>query len=149
MNETLIKEGEETPAQRFGELRSLLQQPPSEATWLELCELIERAWLDHPDECVDAMLPYATQALERWPDALRKMPGNWQHYITTESDFAPAILPRTVRIKPLAQEPWRVLLEWLDTAQLTSLDVSNAKLGPLQIARLELLSRTRGFQLVR
>jgi hypothetical protein len=149
VNENLIQTHGETSAQLFGELRSLLQRPPSEATWLELCELLERAWLDHPEAVENTLLPYAAQALSRWPDALRKMPGNWQHYLTTKSSYPPSLLLRTVRLRPMDQAPWRRLLSWLDTASITSLDVSLAKLGPLQIARLELLSMLRGFYLVR
>ena len=149
MNETLIRSHSDTDAQLFGELRSLLQRPPSEANWLELCELLERAWLDHPEELEHTLLPYTAQALSRWPDALRKMPGNWQHYLTSQNTYPPSLLLRTIRLRPMDLAPWRRLLSWLDTAAITSLDVSMAKLGPLQLARLELLSLLKGFHLVR
>jgi hypothetical protein len=59
----------------FGELRSLLQQPPSAALWGRLCELLDAPeW----DEAAERWLPYAADHLDReWPDALREWPERW------------------------------------------------------------------------
>ncbi len=60
----------------FGELRSLLQQPPSEAVWEALCKLVGSArW----DKEAEVWLPYAADYLDRgWPDALRVWPAAWR-----------------------------------------------------------------------
>lgn len=56
----------------FGELRSLLQQPPSPQVWDALCTLVFPAkWERH----ADLWLPYAQELLDRcWPDHLRLLP---------------------------------------------------------------------------
>lgn len=60
----------------FGELRSLLQQAPSEAVWEALCKLVGSArW----DKEAEVWLPYAADYLDRgWPDALRVWPAAWR-----------------------------------------------------------------------
>jgi hypothetical protein len=59
----------------FGELRSLLQQAPSEALWEQVCALVFPAkW----EKAADQWLPYAEGYLDRsWPDALRTLPIKW------------------------------------------------------------------------
>jgi hypothetical protein len=59
----------------FGELRSLLQQPPSAQVWEALCKLVFPArW----EKTADQWLPYAQDHLDRhWPDELRLVPLKW------------------------------------------------------------------------
>jgi hypothetical protein len=55
----------------FGELRSLLQRPPSSSAWAALCEELA-AW---PAAALrDEALPYAARILERWPSELERWP---------------------------------------------------------------------------
>jgi hypothetical protein len=60
----------------FGELRSLLQQAPSEALWEQICALVFPAkW----EKAADQWLPYAEDHLDRsWPDVLRVWPERWR-----------------------------------------------------------------------
>ena len=59
----------------FGELRSVLQRPASDETWLALCEQLGH-WPAHTLAMV--ALPYALEHLARWPDALRcEAPRAW------------------------------------------------------------------------
>ncbi len=61
----------------FGELRSLLQQPPSHAIWAQLCVQLDKV---KPDEYFeDAIAPYLLDALKTWPDdpTLRVAPPTW------------------------------------------------------------------------
>lgn len=58
----------------FGELRSLLAQPPDPERWSALCALLER-WPDGALE--EQALPYAQSHLERWPELLRAAPWSW------------------------------------------------------------------------
>lgn len=59
----------------FGEIRSLLQQPPSEAVYEQLCALLERA---NPQEALEVLLPYARAHMDRaWPNALRPWLKAW------------------------------------------------------------------------
>jgi sulfur transfer complex TusBCD TusB component (DsrH family) len=62
----------------FGELRSLLQQPPSEAVWRRLCAMTYPGCYAQSTE---RWLPYVEDLLDRsWPDALRV----WdQRYLST------------------------------------------------------------------
>ncbi len=61
--------------QLFGDLRSLLQRPPSDEVWAALCELLD-LW---PAEPLEALaIPYALEHLARWPAALRcDAPRSW------------------------------------------------------------------------
>jgi hypothetical protein len=59
----------------FGELRSLLNEPPSEWAWQQLCALVFPWELE---ACAEQWLPYAEDMLDRgWPDALRVWPQRW------------------------------------------------------------------------
>lgn len=61
--------------QRFGDLRSLLQLPPSDEVWAALCQQLD-LW---PAEPLEALaIPYALEHLARWPAALRcEAPWAW------------------------------------------------------------------------
>lgn len=61
--------------QRFGELRSLLQQTPDEASWAELCAHLA-AWT-FDEHFHEAVLPYVREELERWPEHLKIAPRSW------------------------------------------------------------------------
>jgi hypothetical protein len=58
----------------FGELRSILQRPPSEEVWRELCDNVNK-WPYVDVEHV--ILPYASGLLDAWPDRLREAPRTW------------------------------------------------------------------------
>ena len=64
------------PAQhpRFGDIRSILQGPPTEEGWQQLCALVG-SWED--EAIAEVLLPYAQEHLRRWPDALRVAPKRW------------------------------------------------------------------------
>jgi hypothetical protein len=59
-------------SERFGTLRALLQQAPSEHVWKELCEELA-LWGEEERERV--ALPYALDHLDRWPDEVER----WAH----------------------------------------------------------------------
>ncbi len=58
----------------FGEIRSLLHQPPSEEAWGKLCRLIDR-W-DEGDLHTQ-IIPYVLSNLRRWPAHLRLAQPAW------------------------------------------------------------------------
>lgn len=59
----------------FGEVRSLLQQAPSEVVYEQLCALLARA---DEQEAVEVLLPYIRAHMSRaWPDALRPWRRSW------------------------------------------------------------------------
>lgn len=58
----------------FGDVRSLLQQPPSHQSWAQLCAWVERS---DDEELEQAVLPYVRQHLSRWPDRMRAAPRAW------------------------------------------------------------------------
>ncbi len=61
--------------QRFGDLRSLLQLPPSDEVWAALCQQLD-LWPAEPLESL--AIPYALEHLARWPAALRcDAPPRW------------------------------------------------------------------------
>lgn len=111
----------------FGELRSLLSQPPGKIGWVRLCLLLDEAYRAHPEEVAQLWVPYADRALASWPASLRVSPTQW---------FVPLELGHTVPMLALARE-----LSWASAqlspstllklarcpalAQLESLDLSN------------------------
>jgi hypothetical protein len=98
------------PRALFGELRSLLQQPPSAPRWDALCAHLD---LWSPAALEEIALPYALDLLEPWPRALRVTPRRWLEQ--ARSDAAPQLaLCRT-----LASPPEQ--LGWVDDALMTAL----------------------------
>ena len=61
---------------RFGDLRSLMQEAPSESVWTRLVALLD-AW---PRETLESeALPYVCEHLRRWPEELeRRVPDSWE-----------------------------------------------------------------------
>lgn len=134
-------------SERFGELRSLLQRRPSRQVWEQVCDLLEREWLDDPAEAERLFIPYAEDVLARWPDALRALPTRWTYYLR-EATFAPLRLIRTMRVphNP-APSVWEVM-RWSRAVPLTILDISMAGFNRLQVAALRILRHTHRVRLI-
>lgn len=119
--------------QRFGELRSLLQQAPSEASWARLCEHLMRWTFDAHFEA--ETLPYLTEALESWPQDLKVAPGGWvRPLLGTIKKEAPLLslvtsldLTTGVQLHPRALAR---LFHAQELAHITTLDLSYNDLGP-------------------
>jgi hypothetical protein len=79
----------------FGELRSLLQQAPSEELWRVVTSVLRLMEVADPAQFEERVYPYAERALERWPDALRVMTQHWQEL--ARADKLPARCARLVR----------------------------------------------------
>lgn len=90
---------------RFGELRSIVQLPPSAQAWEVLCDHLER-WSS--PELEQLALPYAAEHLARWPSAILVAPLRWLNRLTP---YAPLRLARTLNIldAPLSLEQARAL----------------------------------------
>jgi Leucine-rich repeat (LRR) protein len=68
----------------FGDIRSLLQLPPTQERWNTLCALLDAA---RPSRTArDLVLPYARDHLARWPDPLRMAPWRWLVQTIFEDD---------------------------------------------------------------
>lgn len=94
----------------FGELRSLLQQPPSAELYEQLCARFERI---KPEDALERCLPYARAHLDRaWPAQLRTWNKSW-----TRRFVRGQILPVT--------------------GLATSCDLSNRHLGAEHISALQ------------
>lgn len=85
----------------FGELRSLLAQPPSKIGWVRLCMLLDEAYRARPEEVAKLWVPYAERALASWPASLRVSPTQW---------FVPLELGHTVPMLTLVR-----VLDWSDS----------------------------------
>ena len=55
----------------FGDLRHLLTQHPTHFTFIRICELLEEIYVEAPGQWEFEWVPYATEALASWPDAVR------------------------------------------------------------------------------
>ena len=79
----------------FGELRSLLQRPPSAQVWQQLCALLE-GW-PPGQELEGRALPYCQDHLEQWPARLRAAPARWRAALERGEVPAPAPLVRHLK----------------------------------------------------
>ena len=122
----------------FGELRSLLNQPPSELGWRRVCWFLERAWTTHRPEATRSWLPYAESHLESWPDALRRCPTRWARHLIVEPDFEPGRLVRQLRVMGLRGDQARLgrLLESPCWPGLTALEAPRQRLDDGALGRL-------------
>ena len=84
----------------FGELRSLLQRPPSIGVWARLCRVVE-SWDE--GEFIIKALPYVLDHLDQgWPDALRRAPQHWVDAVLCgESRERPWEMVRSIEIRAL------------------------------------------------
>jgi hypothetical protein len=74
--------------QRFGELRSLLAQPPSATGWRQLCAVVGQMADEDEARFAGEVLPYAQDTLRSWPDALRVPTPAWLDAAAASGDHA-------------------------------------------------------------
>lgn len=86
----------------FGDLRSLLAQPPGKIGWVRLCLLLDEAYRAHPEEVAQLWVPHAQRALASWPAPVRVCPTQW---------FVPLELGHTVPMLTLVRA-----LDWSNAA---------------------------------
>lgn len=116
----------------FGELRSLLQQPPTAALWIELVGLLES--MDEGLRQAEA-LPYTLAHVSRWPKGLREAPA----WARNELFLAPD--------DPKKHAPYHWLWSLIDAVSFTfHTQVDDARVSALakdeRLAQLE----TLGFE---
>lgn len=63
----------------FGDIRALLQRPPSVKSWSKLCKLVG---VFEQDRWTEQLHPYIAGHLRAWPDYLRVTPAAWAKKIT-------------------------------------------------------------------
>ncbi len=113
----------------FGELRSLLQAFDDDArrrAWPRLLELFDGAFGERPAEVAEVWMPYALQALERWPDRFRYAPTAWLERMADGEDLGLRMaLIKALRLltydgELLTQVCGRRELEWVRHVELLS-----------------------------
>lgn len=144
-----------THQERFGELRSVLHQPPSPAVWDQLCDLLD-GW--HRADLVQTALPYAQDHLRSWPDALRVCPLAWIDSLRQRKPHPALPLVRVVNdphafnatLSGLAEQPLpltalrargyidhqgvQALARWPSLAGLEMLDLSRCRISSGAVA---------------
>ena len=65
----------------FGEVRSILNGARDRGAWAALCAWL---WSVRNERMDEVVLGYIEQHLERWPDALRRVPSMWMFLLSTE-----------------------------------------------------------------
>lgn len=109
----------------FGEIRSLLHQPPSSHSWVSLCEALRAM---PADERLDQALSYAESILSRWPDHLRLMPERWMDTIGP--------VPSLEELHPAAPLARALVFDVLDDARIDEILLSEL-VSPLHIISFE------------
>lgn len=69
----------------FSEVRSLLQGKATRETFLSICAQVEQAATLDKDACVSELIPYASEALKKWPSAIKMAPMLWINKLTLEA----------------------------------------------------------------
>ena len=64
----------------FGEVRALLNQPPSSERWDDLCQWITIAWEEDAIQVRTQWLDYLEGALSRWPEEVKLCPEDWRTF---------------------------------------------------------------------
>lgn len=135
----------------FGEVRSLLQRPPSPELWGRLCKLLDVTSQQ------EGLRAYLIDHLLRWPDTLRVAPSDWCAQALAGETPRWWSLVRSVRLLQPTNATLKALLRTGDIAHITSLTLEDqppvdeygrsksgllqelAKAGPLpHLKRLEL-----------
>lgn len=109
----------------FGEIRSILQKPPSSTAWGALCDALKAM---PEDELHAQALPYAESLLSRWPDHLRLMPERWMDTIGP--------LPSLEALHPAASLARSLVFDVLDDARIDEILLSEL-IAPLHIISFE------------
>lgn len=64
----------------FGEVRELLNQPPSAERWDDLCQWITLAWEEDATQVRTQWLDYIEGALSGWPEEVKLCPEDWRTF---------------------------------------------------------------------
>jgi hypothetical protein len=105
----------------FGELRSLLSQAPSEALWEQICALCDAEVAHDAGRFEAEVLPYVSDGLLGWPDALRTAPQGWIDAISAAGAHPCGSLVRRIARQPAGDGR---LLAAPCLAQVTELSLS-------------------------
>lgn len=122
-----------TPQERFGQVRSLLHQPPSALVWSKLCAVIDD-WSPSP-QLTHEVLPYAQELLSSWPPSLfRPAPHKWWSmssplHSTQSSAALPLANGLSFNRATLDPAKLRAIVELCTRHRFTHLDLSDSKLG--------------------
>lgn len=90
--------------QRFGDLRSLISQPPSPLGFARVCKALSQLWPRYAERVCAELLPYLEPQLERWPSSLRAHPLFWLELWLNPSDGQPFEPARILRVLRLEQQ---------------------------------------------
>lgn len=135
----------------FGELRSLVQQPPATPVFEEICEVMQRAFEQVPDAWEQMWLPYATQSLARWPGKMLE-PDRAQRDAMLEGPTGYSSLVRFLNVggNALQGERFEQLKRAEHLRHVTHVDLGSSGLGWGELASLalqdDLFERLEYFQ---
>lgn len=111
----------------FGQLRSLLQQPPSAALWGQICEALDR-WPRR--EARDQAIPYIEGHVSRWPSHLLVAPTTWTKKLMFGQLVPGMTLVRTLQLKGKSLGPQSIkpIGRLIEKIPVQVLDLSDADL---------------------
>lgn len=117
----------------FGELRALLQRPPSQLRFRRIADLLLEAWRDAPERTQEERLPYALNVLERWPDALRSPGPSWLRTVIISAPLSPLwklAKHLDFTTTPLLDEHWLRLASSPQVRHITSINAAYSQQSP-------------------
>lgn len=118
-----------TPSQRFGDIRSLIEQGPSEMAFDLICQHVELAAEEAGAPIQEVWLTYLKEKLDTWPDAARLCPS---HLLDTfergESLWGELVRALDFSGSSLSRERVDALLALPDIASITRLDLRSTNM---------------------
>lgn len=120
----------------FGDVRAIAQSEPSAGRWFELCAMLE-AW-PRAHELDEAVVPYLSAHMSRWPDDLMVVPDRWVDDYLSGALGELATLPKKLFLVSRFKQAglFRRLLDASAIGSLTQLFIGWNGLGPEHLARL-------------
>ena len=112
------------PSQLFGEIRSLMQAPPSSGAWLAMTSLIDACERLDPRFLEDVVTPYVMAHILSWPVELRVAPQHWVEALFSSDPPAHGRIVTALKLMQrglsdkdilhMSQHPTLSQMHWLD-----------------------------------
>lgn len=123
----------------FGELRSIISSPASEASWEALCSKLDAAMRQQPERAIEELIPYLSAQLERWPRAhLRVAPQAWIDNALNGEHVAQLELVTTIviQLRYLSAEELKALFHHHPLTAVRHISLWTVGLGAKQLQEL-------------
>lgn len=132
----------------YGEIRSTLQEPPSQQRFGRIAAQVEALWREDAARAEGEIFPYVERALSAWPHEARRCPEPWKVHLKNRKSylaFRPLRLIRSLDTMDFSVNVLRGLFKSELAQVLRRLDLTDAR-APLR--KLQALSQATELELL-